>query len=255
VTDLGASITWGLVVGGSLLVGATAAVILRLPSRVAALVTAFGGGVLFAAIALELVPEADARAGTALTAAGLLAGTLIYVAADRWLARNEDMEMVRRAGHAAAAGKPMEMSKGSPELARGEGIAAGLFVDGVPESIALGLTVAEGEVGVALLAGILIGNVVESYGAAQPILAAGRSRRFALILLGAIGLALAFATVLGGTVLADASDGLVGTAQAVAAGAVLAVISIAVIPYAFKEVSTGVAIATVLGFVVGYVLS
>jgi ZIP family zinc transporter len=255
VADLGASITWGLVVGGSLLVGATAAVILHLPSRVAALVTAFGGGILFAAIALELVPEADARAGTALTAAGLVAGTLVYVAADTWLARNEDTEMMRRSGHAAAAGMPMEMPEDNSELARGEAIAAGIFVDGVPESIALGLTITEGEVGVALLAGILIGNVVESYGAAQPILAAGRNRRFAVILLGAIGLALAFATVLGGTVLADASDGLVGTAQAVAAGAVLAVVSIAVIPYAFKEVSAGVAIATVLGFVVGYVLS
>ncbi len=253
--DLGASIVWGLVIGASLLAGATAAVILHLPSKVAAIVTAFGGGVLLAAIALELVPEADARAGTALTAAGLFAGTLVYVAADRSLARNENTEMVRRSGHAAAAGRSMEMPKDSGELARGEGIAIGIFVDGVPESIALGLTIAEGEVGVALLAGILIGNVVESYGAAQPILAAGRSKRFALILLGAIGLALAFATVLGGTVLADASDEVVGTAQAVAAGAVLAVISIAVIPYAFAKVSTTVALATALGFVVGYVLS
>ena len=255
MADLGASIAWGLVVGGSLLVGAIAAVILRLPSRVAALVTAFGGGVLFAAIALELVPEADDRAGTALTAAGLLAGTLVYVAADRWLSRDEEMAMMRRSGHAAAAGESMEMPTDSSELARGEAIAAGIFVDGVPESIALGLTIAEGEVGVALLAGIVIGNVVESYGAAQPILAAGRSSRFAVVLLGAIGMALAFATVLGGTVFADASDALVGTAQAVAAGAVMAVISIAVIPHAFKEVSTTVAIATALGFVVGYVLS
>jgi hypothetical protein len=35
----------------------------------------------------------------------------------------------------------------------------------VPESIALGLTVAEGEIGLALLVGILLGNVVEAYGA------------------------------------------------------------------------------------------
>jgi zinc transporter, ZIP family len=255
MADLGASIAWGLVIGGSLLVGATAAVVLRLPATVAALVTAFGGGVLFAAIALELVPEADGRAGTALTAAGLLAGTLVYVTADKWLARDEDAEMMRRSGHAAAAGMKMEMPEDSSEIARGETIAAGIFVDGVPESIALGLTISEGEVGVALLAGIVIGNVVESYGAAQPILAAGRSSRFALILLGAIGLALAFSTVLGGTVLADASDGLVGTAQAVAAGAVLAVVSIAVIPYAFSQVNTRVATAMVIGFAVGYVLS
>jgi ZIP family zinc transporter len=255
VADLGASIAWGLVIGGSLLVGAIAAVVLRLPSTMAALVTAFGGGVLLAAIALELVPEADARAGTALTAAGMLGGTLLYVAADRWLARDEDVETMRRSGHAAAAGMKMRTPGDSSETARGEAIAAGIFVDGVPESIALGLTISEGEVGVALLAGIVIGNVVESYGAAQPILAAGRSSRFALILLGAIGLALAFATVLGGTVFADASEGVVGTAQAVAAGAVLAVVSIAVIPYAFSKVNTTVATATVLGFVVGYVLS
>jgi zinc transporter ZupT len=74
-------------------------------------------------------------------------------------------------------------------------------------------------------------------------------------LLTAIGFALAFATVLGGTVLADASPNLVGTAQAVAAGAVLAVISIAVIPHAFEEVSSVVATATVAGFIVGYLLS
>jgi ZIP family zinc transporter len=253
--DLGASIAWGLVVGGSLLVGAIAAVLLRLPSTMAALVTTFGGGILLAAIALELVPEADDRAGTALTAAGLLAGSLVYVTADKWLSRDENTATVRRAGHAAAAGKPMQMPKESAEIARGEAIAAGIFVDGVPESIALGLTISEGEVGLALLAGIVIGNIVESYGAAQPILSAGRGSRFVLVLLGALGLALAFATVLGGTVLADASDGLVGTAQAVAAGAVLAVVSIAVIPYAFSKVNTGVAIATTLGFVVGYLLS
>jgi ZIP family zinc transporter len=78
--------------------------------------------------------------------------------------------------------------------AHGQAIAAGLIVDGVPESIALGLTVAEGEVGVALLAGILIGNTVEAYGAAQPIIAGGRSKRFALALLAAIGAALGVAT-------------------------------------------------------------
>ena len=97
----------------------------------------------------------------------------------------------------------------------------GLFVDGVPESIALGLTVAEGEVGVALLAGIVVGNLVEAYGAAQPIVAGGRTRRFVVGLLALIGLTLALATVVGGTVLADASPELIGTAQAMAAGAVL----------------------------------
>jgi len=113
------------------------------------------------------------------------------------------------------------MSSKQAEATREESIAVGIFVHGVPESIAVGLTITEGEVGVALLAGVLIGNVVEAYGAAQPIVAGGRAKRFAVTLLTAIGLSLAVATVLGGTVLADASPGFVGTAQALAVGASL----------------------------------
>ncbi len=61
--------------------------------------------------------------------------------------------------------------------------------------------------------------------------------------------------MLGGTVLAGASPEFVGTAQAVAAGAVLAVISISITPYAFSEVSRLAALASVAGFVGGYLLS
>jgi ZIP family zinc transporter len=255
MANLGASVGWGLVIGASLLAGAAAAAALRLPARAAATITAFGGGILLAAVALELVPEADREAGLGLTAFGLLAGTLVYVGADAWLNRDQGMKAMRQSGHAAAAGRPMTMSPRSAEVMRGESIAAGLFVDGVPESIALGLTIAEGEIGLALLVGVVVGNLVEAYGAAQPILIGGRTKRFAITLLGLIGLALAVATILGGTVLADASPELIGTSQAIAAGAVLAVVSIAIIPHAFSEVSSVVACATVLGFIGGYVLS
>ena len=107
--NLGPSIGWGLVVALSLLAGAVAAARLRLPEKVAAALTAFGGGVLFAAVALELVPDADREAGVELTAIGLIAGTLTYVGADAWLNRREDRRMMREAAHAAAAGRPMEM--------------------------------------------------------------------------------------------------------------------------------------------------
>ena len=156
-------------------------------------------------------------------------------------------------GGSAARGAPD--ARDHSEAARGESIAAGILVDGVPESLALGLTVAEGGIGVALLAGVLLGNVVEAYGAAQPILAGGHTRRFALGLLGGIGILLAGATALGGTVLADAADELIGTAQAIAAGAVVAVVSIAIVPHAFDEVSRTVATATVAGFIAGYLLA
>jgi zinc transporter, ZIP family len=252
--NLGAAAGWGAVVAASLLAGAVAAAALRFPPRIAALLTAFGGGVLLAAVAVELVPGADELAGSWVTATGLLAGMLVYLGADAWLTRTERRRVTRRSMHATMAGqrppRPLPDDAG-----RGESLAAGIFVDGVPESVALGLTVAAGRVGVALLAGVLVGNVVEAYGAAQPIIAAGRSARFAVALLTGIGLALAAATVLGGTVLADASPSLVGGAEALASGALLAVVSVSIIPYTYAEISNLVAAVGVLGFVTGYLLS
>lgn len=259
--NLGASAVWGVAIGLSLVLGAIVAARTRLPASVAELLTTFGGGVLLAAIAFELVPAADEAAGAAWTASGLIAGTLVYVGADAWLTRDDTRRMRRRLGHATAAGRPMDEEMAAlerrpdhAEAARGESIAVGLFIDGVPESLALGLTVAAGEVGAALAAGVVIGNVVEAYGAAKPIVAGGHPRSFAVGLLAAIGIALAVATVVGGTLLADAAPALVGTAEAVAAGAVLAVVSIQIIPHAFDEVSREVALAAIAGFTVGYLL-
>lgn len=186
---------------------------------------------------------------------GLLVGMLVYVGADAWLTRDEVTKATRRSGHAAAAGRAMTLRPSHLEAARGESIAAGMVIDGVPESIALGLTIAEGRLGTALLAGIVIGNVVEAYGAAQPIIAGGHSARFALRLMAGIGLSLFLSTVLGGTLLSGASSAVIGTTQAVAAGAVLAVIVVSIVPYAFDEVNSLVACAAVIGFVVGYLLS
>jgi zinc transporter ZupT len=51
------------------------------------------------------------------------------------------------------------------------------------------------------------------------------------------------------------STQLIGFAQALAAGAVIAVVSISLVPHAFAEVSRAAATATVLGFTAGYLLS
>jgi ZIP family zinc transporter len=82
----------------------------------------------------------------------------------------------------------------------------------------------------------------------------GLSRAFAIMLLGGIGVALGVAVLLGGTVFAEASPEFIGVAEAIAAGSVLAVVSISVIPYAFEEVDQLVALAVVAGFILGYLL-
>lgn len=255
MSDVVTAGSWGLLVALSLALGALVAARLRLPPRLAALITASGGGILLAAVALELVPEADAQAGTALTVGGLLLGAIVYVAADAWLSRDDQMLRSRRSGHAAASGMRATGSDSSAESMRGESIAAGIVVDGIPESFALGLMAVERTSGLALLVAVVVGNLTESYGAAQPIIAGGHSRRFAVILLSCIGLGLGGVTVLGGLGGAALADAVIGTTQAVAAGAVVAVLSISIFPYAFDAADRRVALATVAGFVIGYVLS
>ena len=234
-----------LLVGLTLVVGAAAAGRLILPARAGAATTAFGGGLLLAAVALELVPEADAAAGAAVTAGGLVLGTAAYACADAWLHRDPHMGAMRDAVHAA---KSRQVAPMDADDAEGRSLAAGLVIDGVPESVALGLTVADGRLGPALLAGVLVGNLVEAYGSARLLASAG-VRLFA-----AIGAALAAMTLLGATVLAGAGGALIGGAQAVAAGAVLAVVSITIVPDTFRDLARRVAGALIAGFVTGYLL-
>jgi ZIP family zinc transporter len=253
VSDSAVALAVAAAVAASLVAGSGVAAAVRLPSRVAASLTAFGGGLLFAAVALELVPEADDRASTWVVSLGLIVGTVLYVGADWLLTANEKRAAMRRSAQMAAAGRPMPLT--AAEAARGESIAVGLFIDGVPESVALGITIGEGELAVPLLVGVVVGNLVEAYGAAQPLAVAGGRSRFAVALLGGIGLALAAALIVGATVLDGLDPAVVGFLQALAAGAVLAVVTVSIVPHAFSEVSRWVAVASVLGFLLGYVVA
>lgn len=78
MSNLGASIGWGLV----------------------------GGGILVAAVAFELAPRPMPRRSPGSRRSGLLAGSLVFVGADAMLTRDPEMMDMRRATHAAAAGRP-----------------------------------------------------------------------------------------------------------------------------------------------------
>jgi ZIP family zinc transporter len=248
-----AALGLGVAIGASLMLGTLLAAWREVPEEIAAAVTAFAGGALIAAVGLELVPEADEHAGAGLTAVGLAAGAVLFVAADWALMREKRRGSLRRAMHAAAARRLETRGKGEATI--GFSLALGIFIDGVPETAALGLTIAEEEIGLALLTGIVVSNLTESYGASVFIVQGGRSRRIALLLFAGIAAALVAALVLGVTLLSKASDTVVGVFEAVAAGAVLATVSITILPPAFREVSSFTAIAAVAGFVVGYLLT
>ena len=139
---------------------------LTLPSRVAAVVTAVARGTRPRG-RRSSSSRRDERAGTWLTAAGLVVGVLLYVAADAWLARTRRRISCGAPDAAMRAGRcrcsPPGRRRRAARRSRRNGHRRDPRVDRARTDRA------EGEIGLALLAGVLIGNLVEAYGrAADP---------------------------------------------------------------------------------------
>lgn len=110
------------------------AYVLQLPERVTAGIMAFGCGVLISAVAYDLLEDGFAEGGIWPIAAGAVVGSFAYAIAD-WL--------VSRYGghHRKRSGDQQQKSTEGGGLA----IAIGSLLDGVPESVVLGLGLLAGQ--------------------------------------------------------------------------------------------------------------
>src|SRR3954453_17911404 len=129
---------WGVLAAASLLLGAWVALRFRVPTHVVGLTMGFGAGALVAALAYELIPDVNTSDPLVWLAFG--AGAVLFYGLDRLVER--------RAG-----------AQGGVGVA----IALGTLLDGVPESVVLGIGVAVGgAVSVGFLVAVLLSNVPES---------------------------------------------------------------------------------------------
>jgi ZIP family zinc transporter len=236
---------WGLIAGSALLLGALAGYFLALPQRLIAAVMAFGSGVLIAALAFELMDEANRLGGFAATAAGFLAGAVAFTAAN-WLLALSGARHRKRSGerHPAAA-------EGA-----GAAIAIGALIDGIPESIVMGVSLIEGEqISLVIVAAVFLSNIPEGLSSAAGMRHAGRSGRYVFALWGGIALICGVASWLGFTAFSGFPPPVIAAVMAVAAGAVLAMLVDTMIPEAFAEAHDFAGLITVLGFLVSFALS
>lgn len=238
---------WGLVAGLALLVGALAAWFVRVSPTVVASIMAFGAGVLISALAFDLVDEAERSGGLLPTGVGFLAGALTYVVANVFLARRGARHRKRSGGQ-----QPSE-----PEQAgSGAAIAVGALLDGIPESVVLGLSLLSGgAVSVGVLVAIFISNVPEGLSSAAGMKRAGRSSAYVFGVWGGIAAISGVAALLGALLLRDASVATVAVITAVAAGAILAMIADTMIPEAFERAHVLTGLITTLGFLAAFTVN
>lgn len=236
---------WGAIAASSLVLGALVAFAVKVPERVQGLVLAFGAGILFGAVAYELVEVAVEASLIGLDVAiGFAAGAIVFyvgsVAIDRMSTRN------RVAGLA---------SRRDPR-AGGLATVLGAVLDGVPESIVLGLSlIPGGGVGFPVLVAVFLSNLPESLSASEDLLAGGFSRARVIGLWLVVAIAGAVSAGLGFALLDAAPLSIVVGMQAFAAGAILAMLAESMVPEAYEIGGRPVGLATALGFAVAAYLA
>lgn len=237
---------WGLVAGSALIAGALVGWAAQVPAKVVAWVMAFGAGVLISALAFDLVDDAERTGGLLAVALGFLGGAVAYVSANAVLAR-----------HGAQHRKRSGDRQPSEEEANGSGaaIAIGALLDGVPESVVLGVSLLSGQgVGVAVLAAVFISNLPEGLSSAAGMKRANRSARYVFGVWIGIAVISGVAAMLGYLLLDGASPFVIAVITAIAAGAILAMIADTMVPEAFSETHILTGLITTVGFLTAFAI-
>lgn len=242
---------WGFVGGVSLVIGALLGLFLHVSHRTIGLVMGFGAGVLISAVAFELTQEAYEAAGGVSSAAGLVAGSVVFFAGDSLIDR--------RGGHRRKSpvhgGVPHPSTGAVAASSSGAALVLGALLDGIPESAAIGISLLGGAgVSTTMVAAVFLSNVPESMSASTGLRASGRSTTWILTLWAAVVAASTLSAVLGYALLGDAPPSTVAFIQTFAAGAILTMLADTMLPEAVEHAGRLVGLVTVLGFAVSFFL-
>jgi ZIP family zinc transporter len=241
IDPMAAAFMWGAIGASALLVGALVAYVFAPTRTVIAVVMALGSGLLIGSISFELIDEALKTKAVSGVALFVLLGAVVFAVGDWLLERGGGGERKDPTG-AQIEGAPLAIVLGS-------------VLDGIPESFVLGLTVSQGGVSLALLAGVVLSNFPEGMSSSSGLKAAGWPQSRVVWMWSAVVVVSALAAGAGYVLLDPASGQTAALVQAFAAGALLAMLTDTLLPeaYAVEGVLTGPLV--VVGFAGSLALS
>jgi zinc transporter, ZIP family len=239
---MAASFGWGALAASSLVIGAIVALVFSIKLRTIGLIMAFGAGVLISAVAFDLVEEAAGKStGSGWAIAGLFAGCAVFFLGDG---------LIDRYG-----GSQRKDADGGQESGSPLSIVLGTVLDGIPESMVIGLTILEGgAVGAAYLAAVFISNLPEAISSTSGLVSSGWKKSRILWMWIAIALISGLASLAGYGLFKDASPDTVAFVLTFAAGAILTMLADTMMPEAFEHGGKLVGVVTTLGFAVAFTI-
>ena len=241
---------WGFIAASALPIGALAARWRKFTPRTLGAVLAFGAGTLISAVTFELVEQAFQRSDIWPVVVGLGLGAATFTAGDAAIARFGG----RRHRGMGMSEQPSPATSGSDNDG-GLAILLGAVLDGVPESLVLGITLATGDaVSITFVVAVFVSNVPESMASTRGMLAMGYSSRTVLGLwLSVAVMSAAFAAF--GAVLDGLDQAVISIVESFAAGALLALIADSLLPDAYRDSGLRTGLFFVLGFALAFALT
>ena len=261
---------FGLLGSSALLIGGALGAYWQVPHRLSGVLLAFASGTLISALAFELFPEAVHLGGLWPAGLGLIAGGLTFVvintAIDSWVAKSagDPYEVPGLPPEAAEdiSGAEADQTERVEEAATqgssavvGFALLAAVTLDGVPENLALGVSLLTGGGSIALLVAIFCSNFPEALVGAVAMRRGGRSALFAIGIWAFTAVLLTGAVVFGRGVFSQLPEESLAFPLAFAGGAVLASLADTLMPEAFEHGRPLNSMATAAGFFLSFVLS
>ena len=231
------SFVWGLIATSSLILGGFIGAWFKIARKPLGLIMAFGSGVLISAVAYELTWEAvKLSKGSGMSGLGILSGAFTFFFADLMIGKIGAQSRKAISGeHSASLVVP---------------IVLGTVLDGVPESIVIGLGLLHGgEVSWAMLTAVFISNLPEAIAGTSGMVAGLWSKTRILLLWLMITIICSFASLAGYSLFSGASVLVISFIQAFAGGAILVMLANTMMPEAYEHGGKLAGIFTVLGFV------
>ena len=240
------AIGWGLLGGLAMLLGAIVGFHSRLSPAAIGRVMAFGAGTLICAVSLELTVDAFQEAHGPAFVLGLLAGSGAYYLGDHLIEQ--------RLGTIDIDAAPGD--EDAPAMGNALKVVLSSVLDGVPESAALGLSIASGgTVSAALMVAVFISNVPEGLMPSLDMEASGVSRRRIYGLWVALTVVCAASSLFGYSVLGELPHPVDAFAEAFAAGAILTMLVMVFLEEALRRAGRSVGIWTILGYALATLLT